>query len=138
MDQSNVAKKGHEAEVHVQLLMAMEKGQTRIVRDERYLRFLIAAQHQDILDDSCGWETSDAVQLKTVPVKMNRMDVVAGIAHANSITLAFCERERDRTRPAGHLAGNGKGSSVDGPAVESFFGCIILRKRHLDRLIWRW
>ena len=45
----NVVKQRHEAEVHMELLMAMEQSESRIVCDEIDLCFLVAADHDDIL-----------------------------------------------------------------------------------------
>jgi len=39
----NVIKQGHEAEVHVELLVAVEEGEAGIIGDEIYCGLLIAA-----------------------------------------------------------------------------------------------
>ncbi len=44
----------------------MEKCQAGVVGDEVYLCFLIAAQHQNIFQDTCSRLSGDAGQLKTV------------------------------------------------------------------------
>ncbi len=48
----HVIKQRHEAEIHMQLLVAMKQRQAGIVGDEIYLRFLVSAQHHDIFDHS--------------------------------------------------------------------------------------
>src|SRR6516164_8874591 len=50
----HVVEQRHEAEIHVELLVAMEKRQTGIVRDEVDLCFLIAAEHDHVLENSGG------------------------------------------------------------------------------------
>src|SRR5271165_1418392 len=49
-----VVEKGHEAKVHVKLLMAMEQGEAGIVGEEIDFGFLIAAQHDDIFENASG------------------------------------------------------------------------------------
>ena len=41
----DVIKKSHEAEIHVELLVAVEEREARIVGDEVHFRFLIATEH---------------------------------------------------------------------------------------------
>jgi hypothetical protein len=75
----DVIEQCHEAEIHVQLLVAMEQGQAGIIRDEVHLDLLIAAQHHHVLHDTGRRLAGDPHQLETVAVQMNGMDVVAGI-----------------------------------------------------------
>jgi hypothetical protein len=44
----------HETEVHVQLLVAVEKRQTRVVCDEIELDLLKPTHHHDVLNDPGG------------------------------------------------------------------------------------
>ncbi len=53
--ESDVVEQGHEAEVHVELLVAVEEGEAGIVGDEVDLDFLVAADHDDVFDDAGGW-----------------------------------------------------------------------------------
>ena len=65
--------------VHVQLLVAMKKGQPRIVGNEIDFCFLITSQHEHIFEDSSLGLSCDPGELETVPVKMNRVNVIAGV-----------------------------------------------------------
>src|SRR5208283_5077941 len=76
----NVIEQCHKAEVHVQLLVAVEQGEARIVRNEVDLDFLVAADHRHIFDHSRSRQTGNPRQLKAVPMQMDRMNIVAGIA----------------------------------------------------------
>ena len=51
-DGSDVIEQGHEPEIHMKLLVAMEQRQARIVSDEIDFRFLIAPQHDDVFENS--------------------------------------------------------------------------------------
>src|ERR1700761_9679544 len=54
----DVIEQCHEAEVHVQLLVAMEQGQTGIVRHKVNFHLLVTAEHDDILHDpGCGFSS---------------------------------------------------------------------------------
>ena len=74
-----IVKQCHEAEVHVELLVTMEQSKAGIVSDEIDFYFLVAPDHDDILQNSSGRPPRKAREFKTVPVQMNRMDVVAPI-----------------------------------------------------------
>ena len=77
---SNILNQLHEAEVHVQLLVAVEERRTRVVGDEIKLDLLKPAEHNDILNDPSGQFVADAHQFETVAVQMQRMHIVARIA----------------------------------------------------------
>lgn len=57
---SRVVDHCHEAEIHVQLLVAMEERRPRIVGDKIEFHFLKATQHHDIFDDAGGRFAADA------------------------------------------------------------------------------
>src|SRR5215472_9164348 len=86
---SRVIKQRHETKVHVQLLMAMEESKARIVSYEIDFMLLIATQHYDVLDDSRRFCTGEIGELEAVAMKMDRMNVVARVAHPNPVTFAF-------------------------------------------------
>jgi hypothetical protein len=46
----NISEQGHEAEVHMQLLVAVKQGEAGIVRNEIDLGFLVSSHHHDIFD----------------------------------------------------------------------------------------
>src|SRR6266478_1216382 len=86
---SDVVEKTHEPVIHVQLLVTVEQRQPGIVRCEVYFDFLIAADHHNVLQHARCRLTCKPSQLEAVPVKMNRMDVVASIAHVQTIAAAL-------------------------------------------------
>src|SRR5579864_4441725 len=90
----DVIEQGHKAKVHVQLLMAVEQGQPGIVGGEVYINLLVAADHYDILDHAGGGLSRQLCKFKTVPVKMDGMNVVAGVAHAKAIPFALTQMMR--------------------------------------------
>src|ERR1039458_258906 len=65
-----VLEERHKAEVHVQLLVAVEERQSGIIGDEIELEFLKAAQHHHVLDHTGGRLTGDARQFETMTVQM--------------------------------------------------------------------
>ena len=71
----------------MQLLMTMEQSRARIVGEEVNFCFLVAAQHQYVLQHTSGWLAGQLRQLKTVPVQMDGMNIVAGVAHPQPIAL---------------------------------------------------
>ena len=86
---SDVVEQRHEAEVHVQLLVTMEQREAGIVGDKVDLDFLVASDHDDVFHYSSADFPGKFGEFETMPVKMDRMYVVAGVAHANAIALAL-------------------------------------------------
>ena len=72
---------GHEAEVHVQLLVTVEQREARIIRNKIDLHFLVATDHDNILRNTGRRLPRHTRQFETMAVKVDRMDVVAGVAH---------------------------------------------------------
>ena len=77
---SCVLQECHEPEIHVQLLVAVKECQSRIVGDEVEFEFLKSAQHDHVLDHASGRFACDARQFETVPMQMQRVNVVTGVA----------------------------------------------------------
>lgn len=50
---SEVVEQGHESKVHVELLVAMKKRESGIIRGEADFHFLVSADHHDILHYPC-------------------------------------------------------------------------------------
>src|SRR6266446_5968895 len=71
--------------------MTVKQGQARIVSPEVYFDFLIPADHDDILHHTCAPYPRELGEFETVPVKMDRMNVVAGIVHPQAVPLALLE-----------------------------------------------
>ena len=57
---SRISEKRHETEIHVQLLVAVEKGHSWIVGHKIELDFLKPVQHDHILDNPCSRFSADA------------------------------------------------------------------------------
>ena len=85
----SVLKEDHKTEVHMQLLMAMEQCEARIVGDKLDFHVLISSEHCDVFHDAGGWSSSDTRDFEGVTVQVNRMDVVARVPQNESVTLAF-------------------------------------------------
>lgn len=119
----------HEPEVHVQLHVAVEEGQTRLVGDEIHVHRLVAAQHRDVLMDAGGGSSVEPRQLERVAVEVHGMDVVTCIAHAQPIAVAALQAPGHWHRL--HV----ERSAVDRPAIESVIGRVVLGEEHLDGLI---
>src|ERR1700686_1068317 len=84
---SAVIEQRHETKVHVQLLMAMEQREAGIIRREIHFDFLIAAHHDHVFHHPGARYSSNLGKLKTVTVQMDGMDIVAGVAHPQAVTL---------------------------------------------------
>jgi phosphoribosylanthranilate isomerase len=89
----HVVEKRHETEVHVQLLVAVEESEAGIVGNEIDLALLIAAQHDHVLHDAGGLRSREISKLKAVTMKMDGMNVVAGIAHPKTVAPALLQME---------------------------------------------
>ena len=85
----NIVEEGHETEVHVQLLVAVEESKPGIVGNEVNLQLLIAAQHHHVLYYTGGFPPREIGKLKAVAMKMDWMDVVTRVAHPNAIAFAL-------------------------------------------------
>ena len=112
---SHVIKQRHEPEIQVKLLVAVEQGQARIVRNKVDVDCLVSTHHHDVFQDASRFLSSDARNFKNVPMQVNRMDVVTGIPHANAVTLAFFQVEGR----GHHLHIAGIRGAVDLPAIEA-------------------
>src|SRR5580704_13589276 len=77
----------------IQFLHVIEQSQPRVVGGKIQFHFLIAAEHHYVFHYACRGHTSDSREFKAVPVQMDRMDIVAGIAHANTVAPALRQME---------------------------------------------
>ena len=67
---SDVVKQRHESKIHVELLVAVEQGSTRVVRHKIKLQLLKSAEHHDILQDTESGFAADACQLEAMAVQV--------------------------------------------------------------------
>lgn len=125
---SYVVEQGYETEVHVELLMTMKQSQLWIVGDKIHFSLLITADHYDILHYTCSRLADELGQFEAMPVKMDGVDVVAGIAHADAIALALLQA-------VGRFHPVGKYFAIDGPHIEAVIGSVPLGKGHFDDFV---
>src|SRR5713101_4783992 len=112
--------------------MTVEQGQAGIVSCKIHFDFLISSDHNDILHHACGRYPRELGEFETVPVKMDRVNVVTGIVHPQAVTLALSKMVSRCHRIAG------KYGVVDSPQVESVVGCVPLFKGHVNHFVWLW
>jgi hypothetical protein len=91
---SDVVEQRHEAEVHVELLVTMEQREAGIVGDKVDFDFLVASHHDHILHHAGTRFPGKLGEFETVPVKMDGMYIVAGIAHTNAVALSLPQMVR--------------------------------------------
>lgn len=85
----DIVEEAHEAEVHVELLMAVEEGEAGIVGDEIDFGLLVAAEHDDIFADAGGGDAGDLCEFEGVAMEMDGVNVVALVAEAEAVAAAF-------------------------------------------------
>ena len=71
--------------------MAMEECQAGVIGHKIHMDFLVASDHRDILPYSRRGVCCGVGQLKAVTVKVEGMDVIAGVTHAKAVTLALLQ-----------------------------------------------
>src|SRR5450432_2887178 len=107
----------------------MEQRQAWIVGREVHFDFLISTKHYDIFHHARSRLPSEFGQFETMTVKMDGMNVVAGIAHADSITLSLVQMVSGRHGIAREYC------FIDGPLIESMIGCVRLGEGHFNCFI---
>src|SRR5713226_10418141 len=107
--------------------MTMKQGQAGIVGCKVYFDFLISTDHDDILHDASTRYSRQLGEFETMPVKMDRMNVVAGIVHPQAVPLALPEM-------VSGIAG--KHRVINSPQVESVVGSVPLSKGHVNHFVW--
>src|SRR5437879_5569649 len=114
--------------------MAVEQSQSWVISDKIHGDLLVPSDHDYVFHDAGSRGSRQTGQLEAVPVEMYRMDVIAGIAHVDSIPVAFLQVKRGRSHCIGHRIG----CPVDGPAVEALFSGIVFPEDHLEGIVWCW
>jgi len=123
----DVIEQSHETEIHMKLLMTVKERQAGIVGSEINFDLLIAADHEDILENTGSGLARDPGQLKAVPVQVDRVDVVAGIAHPYAVPLTLMQVKGGCRH---HLI-LGIRHPIDGPLIESIQRGVLLFKEHV-------
>jgi hypothetical protein len=116
----DVFEERHEAEVHVQLLVAVEQRQPRIVGNKLKLEFLKSAEHDHIFHDAGRWLTADAHQFEAVPMQVQWMNVVTGISELQAVTPTLMERVCRLQRI------HRERFAVERPLIEALKGGVVL------------
>src|SRR6266849_5755568 len=81
----HIIEERHKAEVHVQLLVAVEEREAGVIRNKIYFGFLVASEHHDIFQYSRRWLSCQAGQLETMAVEVDGMNIVTRVAHPEAI-----------------------------------------------------
>src|SRR5438128_12332748 len=110
--------------------MTMKQGQAGIVGCKVYFDFLISTDHDDILHHASTRYSRELGEFETMPVKVGRMNVVAGIVHPQAVPLALPEMESGRHRVAR------KHRVINRPQVDSVVGSVPLGKGHVNHFVW--
>src|SRR5215467_4748980 len=128
-----VIEESHETKIHVQLLVAVEERQTRIVSHEFDFRFLVAAEHDHVLENSGGWFPCQTFQFETMAMQMHGMNVVARVTHVQAVAFPLFQMKARGNDSLRHRMGD----TIDSPAIEALFRGVVLCKGHLKRLVRR-
>ena len=116
-----------ESVVHVELLMAVEKGHTFDCRRHIYFNLPEALYKHDILQNASGGLAVHICQLEAVPVQVDRMGVIGLIVEHQAIALSFLEPPRRRVLI--------EADTIDGPAIEAPLAAVDLPEYQWNRFI---
>ena len=125
----DIVKECHEAKIHVQLLMAMKERQPGIVRREINIDLLIAADHHDIFHHPESLLPVYLSQFETVAMKVNRVNIVSRILHAQAVAFVFFHAQHGL-----HVLFR-EGDVIDRPQIETILCRILLGKSHVEDLV---
>ena len=79
----------HEAEIHVELHVAMIQRQAGIISDKIDFDALAARHIDRVLENSRRCPLADPSQFKCMAVKVNRVIIAASVLHSDSIALTL-------------------------------------------------
>src|SRR5271157_6649462 len=88
---SLVIEQGHESKVHVELLVAMKKRESGIIRCKADFHFLVSADHHNVFHHPRQRFPGNPGELERVTMKMDGRNIIASVAHAEAIALALAE-----------------------------------------------
>jgi hypothetical protein len=83
MNLLDVVEQGHEAEIHVELLVAVKQREAGIVGDEVEFDFLVSAQHHHVFHHARCRQSGQAGRFEAVTMEVNGMNVIAGVARGS-------------------------------------------------------
>src|SRR5271156_6529774 len=87
-DRSRILKQCHKPKIHMKLLVAVKEGRSGVVCDEIDFGLLEPPQHHDVLEDAARGLAAHSHQFETMSMKVQRMDVIAGVSKFEPITPA--------------------------------------------------
>ena len=124
----NVFKESHEAEIHVEILMAVKQGEPGIVGDKIDINSTEAFHQNRVLKDAGCFFSVDLCDLEIMPMQVERMHIVALVDESESIatTLMNLYRLALIIRPA-----------IDRPHVESASASVDFPDVHRNHFVWR-
>ena len=126
---SHIIEQCHESEIHVQLLVTVKEGTTRIVGDEVELERLKAAEHHHVLDHAGGGLAADTNKFKAMPMQVKRVDIVARVTELEPVAVPFLQLVK---RPHGF---HGEGFPVQRPKIEAVRRSVVLDDQQFDGLV---
>jgi hypothetical protein len=80
--------------IHVKLLMAVEEGQPRIIRDEIYFDSTVRFEADHVLKDTRNGFSCNTHDFKTVAMGMRWMRFATGIEESQTVPFALFNFER--------------------------------------------
>jgi hypothetical protein len=99
---SDAAQQEHESVVHVDLLVAVEQRQSRLVGGEVEVEALVAAEHDHVLEQAMDGSAGDVGDVEGLAAQVEGVDVVSGVVEAQPVTLTTLDRQ-DRPARRGPL-----------------------------------
>src|SRR5208283_3135028 len=117
----NVFKESHEAEIHVEILMAVKQGEPGIVRDKIDINSTEAFHQNRVLKDAGCVFSVDLCDLEIMPMQVERMHVVALVDKSESIAATLMTLNRFALLVR---------LSIDRPDVESAFASVDFPNLH--------
>ena len=124
----NVFKESHEAEIHMEILMAVKQGEPGIVGDKIDINSTEAFHQNRVLKDAGCVFSVDLCNLKIMPMQVERMHVVALVDESESIAATWMNLDR-----LGLLVR----LTVDRPHIESAFASVDFPNLHRNHFVRR-
>jgi hypothetical protein len=125
---SGILKESHEAEIHVEILVAVKQGEPGIIGYEIDINSAVALGEDGVFENSGRFFPMNFRDLEIVPVQVERMHVVALVDESESITATLMNL--DRLALIVRLA-------IDRPHVESFLASVDFSNFHRNYFVWR-
>ena len=86
-----IAEEHHEAEIHVVLLVAVQKGLAGVVGGELHLDFFAGGDEDGVLDDAVGVDAFEAAEFEAVAMEVHGVVVLALVTKDETVTGAGVE-----------------------------------------------